>query len=63
VERLTDPAELDLLRRLAAYPRISEAAGGVNEPTPNRVICMILPANSTRFGQRDANCLFTLHYQ
>ena len=26
VERLTDPAELDLLRRLALYPRMIEAA-------------------------------------
>src|SRR3979411_547350 len=28
VERLTDPGEIDLLRRLAAYPRMIEAAGG-----------------------------------
>jgi len=28
LERLTDPAELDLLRRLAAYPRMIEAAAG-----------------------------------
>jgi len=32
VERLTDPAELDLLRRLALYPRIMEAAAATHEP-------------------------------
>jgi arginyl-tRNA synthetase len=32
VERLTDPAELDLLRRLALYPRMIEAAAGAHEP-------------------------------
>jgi arginyl-tRNA synthetase len=32
VERLTDPAELDLLRRLALYPRIVEAAAVAHEP-------------------------------
>jgi arginyl-tRNA synthetase len=32
VERLTDPAELDLLRRLALYPRIIEAAALAHEP-------------------------------
>ncbi len=32
VERLTDPAELDLLRRLALYPRIIEAAAVAHEP-------------------------------
>jgi arginyl-tRNA synthetase len=32
VERLTDPAELDLLRRLALYPRIIEAAAMAHEP-------------------------------
>jgi arginyl-tRNA synthetase len=32
VERLTDPAELDLLRRLALYPRIMEAAATAHEP-------------------------------
>jgi arginyl-tRNA synthetase len=32
VERLTDPAELDLLRRLALYPRILEAAALAHEP-------------------------------
>jgi arginyl-tRNA synthetase len=32
VERLTDPAELDLLRRLAAYPRMIEAAAAAHEP-------------------------------
>jgi arginyl-tRNA synthetase len=32
VERLTDPAELDLLRRLAVYPRIIEAAAVAHEP-------------------------------
>jgi arginyl-tRNA synthetase len=32
VERLTDPAELDLLRRLAAYPRMIEAAAVAHEP-------------------------------
>jgi arginyl-tRNA synthetase len=32
VERLTDPAELDLLRRLALYPRIIEAAAAAHEP-------------------------------
>jgi arginyl-tRNA synthetase len=32
LERLTDPAELDLLRRLALYPRIIEAAAAAHEP-------------------------------
>jgi arginyl-tRNA synthetase len=32
VERLTDPAELDLLRRLALYPRLIEAAAAAHEP-------------------------------
>ncbi len=32
VERLTDSAELDLLRRLAVYPRIVEAAALAHEP-------------------------------
>ena len=32
LERLTDPAELDLLRRLAAYPRMIEAAAVAHEP-------------------------------
>jgi arginyl-tRNA synthetase len=32
VERLTDSAELDLLRRLALYPRIVEAAALAHEP-------------------------------
>ena len=32
LERLTDPAELDLLRRLALYPRMIEAAASVHEP-------------------------------
>ena len=32
VERLTDPAELDLLKRLALYPRVIEAAAVAHEP-------------------------------
>jgi arginyl-tRNA synthetase len=32
VERLADPAELDLLRRLALYPRTVEAAAAAHEP-------------------------------
>ncbi|UPJ53190.1 arginine--tRNA ligase [Bradyrhizobium sp. 200] len=32
VERLTDPVELDLLKRLALYPRIIEAAAVAHEP-------------------------------
>ncbi len=32
VERLTDPAELDLLKRLALYPRIIEGAALAHEP-------------------------------
>jgi arginyl-tRNA synthetase len=32
VEQLTDPAELDLLRRLALYPRMIEAAAVAHEP-------------------------------
>ena len=32
VERLSDPAELDLLKRLALYPRIIEAAAVAHEP-------------------------------
>jgi arginyl-tRNA synthetase len=32
VERLTDPAELDLLKRLALYPRMIEGAATAHEP-------------------------------
>src|ERR1700729_4062051 len=32
VERLTDPAELDLLKLLALYPRMMEAAAAAHEP-------------------------------
>jgi arginyl-tRNA synthetase len=32
IERLTNPAELDLLRRLALYPRMIEAAAVAHEP-------------------------------
>jgi len=32
LERLTDPAELDLIRRLALYPRTLEAAAAAHEP-------------------------------
>ncbi|WOH85179.1 arginine--tRNA ligase [Bradyrhizobium sp. BEA-2-5] len=32
VERLTDPAELELLKRLALYPRMLEAAAAAHEP-------------------------------
>jgi arginyl-tRNA synthetase len=32
IERLSDPAELDLLRRLALYPRMLEAAALAHEP-------------------------------
>jgi arginyl-tRNA synthetase len=32
VERLTDPAELDLLRRLALFPRVIEGAAASHEP-------------------------------
>ena len=32
VERLTDPAELDLLKRLALYPRMIEGAAAAHEP-------------------------------
>jgi arginyl-tRNA synthetase len=32
VERLTDPADLDLLRRLALYPRMIESAAAAHEP-------------------------------
>ncbi len=32
IERLTDPAELDLLKRLALYPRMIEAASAAHEP-------------------------------
>jgi len=32
LDRLTDPAELDLLRRLALYPRTIEAAAAAHEP-------------------------------
>jgi arginyl-tRNA synthetase len=32
LERLTDPAELELLRRLALYPRTIEAAAAAHEP-------------------------------
>ena len=32
IERLTDPGELDLLKRLALYPRVVEAAAAAHEP-------------------------------
>jgi arginyl-tRNA synthetase len=32
VERLADPAELDLLKRLAVYPRVIEGASAAHEP-------------------------------
>ena len=32
VERLTDPSELDLLRRLSLYPRLVEGAASAHEP-------------------------------
>jgi len=32
VERLTDPVELSLLRKLAVYPRTVEAAAAAHEP-------------------------------
>src|SRR6202020_576731 len=32
VERLTDPAELSLLRQLAQYPRLIDAAAAAHEP-------------------------------
>lgn len=32
IERLTDPTEIDLLRRVALYPRIIEAAAAAHEP-------------------------------
>jgi arginyl-tRNA synthetase len=32
IERLTDPAELALIRRIAAYPRLLEAAALAHEP-------------------------------
>jgi arginyl-tRNA synthetase len=32
VQRLTDPAELDLLKRLALFPRLIEAAASAHEP-------------------------------
>jgi arginyl-tRNA synthetase len=32
LDRLTDPSELDLLRRLALYPRTVEAASSAHEP-------------------------------
>ncbi|MGH6717420.1 MAG: DALR anticodon-binding domain-containing protein, partial [Bradyrhizobium sp.] len=32
IERLTDGAELDLLKRLALYPRIIEGAAAAHEP-------------------------------
>jgi arginyl-tRNA synthetase len=32
LDRLTDPAELSLMRRIALYPRLVEAAAGAHEP-------------------------------
>src|SRR6202165_1046670 len=32
LERLTDPAELSLMRRIALYPRLVEAAASAHEP-------------------------------
>jgi arginyl-tRNA synthetase len=32
LERLSDPAELELLRRLALFPRLVEAAASAHEP-------------------------------
>ena len=64
VERLTDPAELDLLKRLALYPRMIEAAAVAHEPhriafylydLGQRISCAL--DEGARFA------LFTLHYQ
>ena len=55
--RLTDPAELSLLRQLALYPRMIEAASIAHEPAPQLLfICMIWPVNFTRYGRKGAIC-------
>ena len=38
LERLTDTGEVSLLRRIALYPRIIEAAAAAHEATPNCVL-------------------------
>ena len=40
LERLTDPAELALLRQLALYPRMVEAAAVGTRAAPNRFLSL-----------------------
>ena len=56
LERLTDPSELDLLRRLALYPRTVEAAALAHEPHQSLFTCMILPVNFIPCGRGAAIC-------
>ena len=57
VERLTDPAELGLLRRLALYPADDRGGGGRHmSRTESLFICMISPANFMRCGRGGAIC-------
>ena len=56
LERLTDPAELDLLKRLALFPGRSRRRRSHMSRTESLFTCMILPANFTRSGPRGAIC-------
>ena len=63
VERLTDPAELDLLKRLALYPRMIEAAAVAHEP--HRIAFYLYDLASefhAQWTQGAGFALFTLHY-
>ena len=51
LERLDDPAELALMRKIALYPRIVEAAARPMSRTGSRSICMNWRANFTPNGR------------
>ena len=57
LERLTMPAELALMRRLALYPRLVEAAARPMSRTGLRSISMNLQANFTPNGPGEKTCL------
>ncbi len=64
VERLADPAELDLLKRLALYPRMVEAAAVAHEP--HRIAFYLYDLASefhALMDERAGFALFTLHYE
>ena len=64
MERLSDPAELGLLRRLALYPRTVEAAAMAHEPHRIAFYLYDLASEFHRaLDERARFASFTLHYQ